>query len=154
MRRCSFIQSTFLSFFFVCFCFLFCCCCFCLFVCLLVVFFLGGDRVSLYSPGCPGTHIVDQAGLELRNLPAFVSRVLGLKVCTTTARPQSTFQQCSVRDCHRHTCSWGTAKCTVCHPACVQSRLQGLWLTVQYGSVATVPGKHWEACACCVLWVD
>jgi hypothetical protein len=28
------------------------------------------DRVSLYSPGCPGTHFVDQAGLELRNLPA------------------------------------------------------------------------------------
>ena len=25
------------------------------------------DRVSLYSPGCPGTHFVDQAGLELRN---------------------------------------------------------------------------------------
>jgi hypothetical protein len=28
------------------------------------------DRVSLYSPGCPGTHFVDQAGLELRNPPA------------------------------------------------------------------------------------
>jgi hypothetical protein len=27
------------------------------------------DRVSLYSPGCPGTHSVDQAVLELRNLP-------------------------------------------------------------------------------------
>jgi hypothetical protein len=24
-------------------------------------------RVSLCSPGCPGTHFVDQAGLELRN---------------------------------------------------------------------------------------
>ena len=24
------------------------------------------DRVSLYSTGCPGTHSVDQAGLELR----------------------------------------------------------------------------------------
>jgi len=24
------------------------------------------DRVSLCSPGCPGTHSVDQAGLELR----------------------------------------------------------------------------------------
>jgi hypothetical protein len=23
------------------------------------------DRVSLYSPGCPETHFVDQAGLEL-----------------------------------------------------------------------------------------
>jgi hypothetical protein len=28
------------------------------------------DRVCLYSPGCPGTHFVDQAGLELRNPPA------------------------------------------------------------------------------------
>jgi hypothetical protein len=43
------------------------------------------DRVSLYSPGCPGTHSVDKAGLELRNLPASASQVLGLKVCTTTA---------------------------------------------------------------------
>jgi hypothetical protein len=37
------------------------------------------DRVSLCSPSCPGTHFVDQAGLELRNLPASASRVLGLK---------------------------------------------------------------------------
>jgi hypothetical protein len=43
------------------------------------------DRVSLYSPGCPGTHSVDQAGLELRNLPASASQVLGLKVCATTS---------------------------------------------------------------------
>jgi hypothetical protein len=42
------------------------------------------DRVSLCSPGCPGTHFVDQAGLELRNPPASGSRVLGLKVCATT----------------------------------------------------------------------
>jgi hypothetical protein len=35
------------------------------------------DRVSLYSPGCPGTHSVDQAGLELRNLPASASHMLG-----------------------------------------------------------------------------
>jgi hypothetical protein len=32
------------------------------------------DMVSLYSPGCPRTHFVDQAGLELRNLPASASR--------------------------------------------------------------------------------
>jgi hypothetical protein len=37
------------------------------------------DRVSLCSPGCPGTHFVDQAGLELRNPPASASQVLGLK---------------------------------------------------------------------------
>lgn len=33
----------------------------------------------------PGTHCVDQDGLELRNLlPASASQELGLKVCTTT----------------------------------------------------------------------
>ena len=52
-----------------------------LFVCL----FVFGDRVSLCSPGCPGTHSVDQAGLELRNWPASASQVLGLQACTTTA---------------------------------------------------------------------
>jgi hypothetical protein len=43
------------------------------------------DRVSLCSSGCPGTHSVDQSGLELRNLPASASQVLGLKACATTA---------------------------------------------------------------------
>jgi hypothetical protein len=42
--------------------------------CLFFFFFLVfRDRVSLYSPGCPGTHSVDQAGLELRNLLASAS---------------------------------------------------------------------------------
>jgi hypothetical protein len=41
------------------------------------------DRVSLYSPDCPGTHSVDQAVLELRNPPASASQVLGLKTCAT-----------------------------------------------------------------------
>jgi hypothetical protein len=51
----------------------------CLFVCLFGVFcfLFFQDRVSLYSPGCPGTHFVDQAGLELRNPPASASQVLG-----------------------------------------------------------------------------
>jgi hypothetical protein len=56
-----------------------------------VRFFFGGegcgsfrDRVSLCISDCPGTHFVDQAGLELRNPPASASRVLGLKACTTT----------------------------------------------------------------------
>jgi hypothetical protein len=49
-------------------------------------FLVFGDRVSLYSPGCPGTHSVDQAGLELRNPPASASQELGLKTCTTTAQ--------------------------------------------------------------------
>jgi hypothetical protein len=54
-----------------------------LFVWLVLIF---PDRVSLCSPGCPGTHVVDQAGLELRNPPASASRVLGLKACATTTR--------------------------------------------------------------------
>ena len=41
--------------------------------------FVFRDRVSLYSPGCPGTLSVDQAGLELRNPPASASQVLGLQ---------------------------------------------------------------------------
>ena len=58
-------------------------------ICLLWFFCFGlflvfRDRVSLYSPGCPGTHFVDQVGLELRNPPASASRVLGLKACATT----------------------------------------------------------------------
>jgi hypothetical protein len=47
-----------------------------------VLFWFFRDRI-LYSPGCPGTHSVDQAGLELRNSPASASQVLGLKSCTT-----------------------------------------------------------------------
>jgi hypothetical protein len=64
-------------------------CLFCLFVfCFLFVcLFVLQDSVSLCSPGCPGTHSVDQAGLELRDLPASASQVLGLKACATTAWP-------------------------------------------------------------------
>jgi hypothetical protein len=51
----------------------------CLFVLFCFVLFCFRDRVSLCSPGCPGTHSVDQAGLELRNSP-----VLGLKEYATT----------------------------------------------------------------------
>jgi hypothetical protein len=52
------------------------------------VFLVFQDRVSLCSPGCPGTHSVDQGGLELRNPPASASRVLGLKACATTPSMQ------------------------------------------------------------------
>jgi hypothetical protein len=60
--------------------------CFCLFVCLFVC-----NRVFLYSPGCPGIHFVDQAGLELRNTPASASQMLGLKACVTTPSKISYF---------------------------------------------------------------
>jgi hypothetical protein len=54
-------------------------------------FFFFRNRVSLCSPGCPRTHSVDQAGLELRNPPASASQVLGLKACTTTPSFTHTF---------------------------------------------------------------
>jgi hypothetical protein len=43
------------------------------FVVVVVLFLFFRDRVSLYSPGCPVTHSVGQAGLELRNPPASAS---------------------------------------------------------------------------------
>jgi hypothetical protein len=55
-----------------------------LFVCFFFFFLVFRDKVSLCSPGYPGTHFVDQAGLELRNPPASSSCVLGLKACTIT----------------------------------------------------------------------
>jgi hypothetical protein len=55
---------------------------FCFFVVVVVVVFR--DRVSLCSPGYPGTHSVDQAGLELRNPPASASPALGLKARAIT----------------------------------------------------------------------
>ena len=53
-------------------------------VCLFVVLVFR-DIVFLSNPVCPGTYSVDQAGLELRDLPASASQVLGSKACTTTA---------------------------------------------------------------------
>ena len=50
--------------------------------CLFVLFIR--DRVSLYSPGRPGTFLVDQAGLELRNPPTSAFQELELKACATT----------------------------------------------------------------------
>jgi hypothetical protein len=50
----------------------------------LFFFFFFWDRVSLCSPGWPGAHFLNLAGLELRNLPASASWVLGLKVCAIT----------------------------------------------------------------------
>jgi hypothetical protein len=68
---------------------IFCYCC--LFVCL-DLFFVFSRHISLYNPGWPGTHSVDQAGLELRNPPASASQVLGLKAGATTARPILVFK--------------------------------------------------------------
>jgi hypothetical protein len=59
--------------------------CFVLF-CFVLFCFVFLRKVSLCSPGCPETHFVDQAGLELTNLPAYSSQVLGLKSCATNAQ--------------------------------------------------------------------
>jgi hypothetical protein len=57
------------------------------------IFLVFRNRVSLYNPGCPGTHFVDQAGLELKNPPASASRVLGLKACATTPGYKNTLNR-------------------------------------------------------------
>ena len=49
-----------------------------------VLFCFFRDRVSMYSPGCPGTHSVDQAGLNSETHLPLPPRVLGLQVCATT----------------------------------------------------------------------
>jgi hypothetical protein len=51
---------------------------------ILFIYFGFSRQGSLCNPGCPGTHAVYQAGLELRNPPASASQVLGLKACATT----------------------------------------------------------------------
>jgi hypothetical protein len=48
------------------------------------VFFLR-HRVPLCSPGYFRTHSEEKAGLQMRDLPASAPRVLGSKVCATTA---------------------------------------------------------------------
>jgi hypothetical protein len=52
---------------------------------LFLFWFVFWDRVSLCSPGCPGTHSVEQAHLVLRNLSTSASQVLWLKACITIA---------------------------------------------------------------------
>jgi hypothetical protein len=54
------------------------------------------------NPGCPGTHSVDQTGLELRDLPASASKVLGLEVHVTTTSTQS----CYWFYCQTHNFTW------------------------------------------------
>jgi hypothetical protein len=58
-------------------------------VLVLVLFFC--DGVSLFSPDYSGTHSVAQAGLELRNLPASTSQVLGLKTFTPLLGPNDVY---------------------------------------------------------------
>jgi hypothetical protein len=55
----------------------------CLFVCVKTGF--------LCSPGCPRTSYIQQAGLELRDPPAFATGVLISKANASTARPKAQF---------------------------------------------------------------
>ena len=43
------------------------------------------DSFSLCSPGCPGTHSVNQVGLEFRDPPASAFQVLVVKACAIIA---------------------------------------------------------------------
>jgi hypothetical protein len=61
--------------------------------------FVFQDRVSLCSPGCPGTGSLDHAGLEHRNPPASASQVLGSKVCTTTPGSMVTYNINTFHNC-------------------------------------------------------
>jgi hypothetical protein len=56
-------------------------------------FLIFQDRVSLYSPGYPGTYSVDQAGLKLRNPPASAFQVLVFKAWATTTRLNTIFKK-------------------------------------------------------------
>jgi hypothetical protein len=58
-----------------------------LFVCLFLI------TVSLYSPGYPGTHFVEQASLGLRNTHVSASQVQGLKECITTTWPDNVLKE-------------------------------------------------------------
>jgi hypothetical protein len=80
-------------------------------------FLIFRDRVSLWSPGCPGTHSVNQAGLELRNPPASAFQVLGLKVCATIARQKETLTcTCKTKlQFHVLTISVGEEACDILH---------------------------------------
>jgi hypothetical protein len=71
------------------------------------------DRVSLCSPGCPGTHSVDQAGLELWNPPS---------LCLPSAGIKGMCHHCPAR------CSvlateiiWGQWDGSMCTDACCQT---------------------------------
>jgi hypothetical protein len=78
--------------------------------CFVFCFLVFWDRVSLYSSGYPGTHFVDQAGLQLRNSPASASQVLGLKACATTPGLLACFETGLL-------CNPGCPRNSLCRPA-------------------------------------
>jgi hypothetical protein len=92
-----------------------------------IFFLFFRDRVSLCSPGCPETHFVDQAGLELRNPPASASasQVLGLKACATTARLENKmlYYELYVRNCN-HQCAAFPSKCLGSKPRALDTTVK------------------------------
>ncbi|GAB1300304.1 B- and T-lymphocyte attenuator [Apodemus speciosus] len=112
-------------------------------------FILHLDRASLCSPGCPGTHFVDQAGLELRNPPASASQVLGLqdKECDAqlfikrnsehSALAGELFKiECPVKYCvHRPNVTWCKHNGTIFVPLEVGPQLYTSWEENQRVSV-------------------
>ena len=65
------------------------------FIYLFIYLFILGfrDRVSLCSAGFPGTLSVDQADLELRELPVSASWMLELKVYATISGDELSFKE-------------------------------------------------------------
>jgi hypothetical protein len=55
------------------------------------VFLVFRDRVSLCSPGCPGTHSVDKAGLELKKFTCLCLPSAGIIGVRHHAQPGSLF---------------------------------------------------------------
>ena len=63
-------------------------------------FFFLCDRVYLCSPGCPGTHYVDQVGLKLRDPLASASLGLGIKMGTAATTTWLPFLKMLYVSCH------------------------------------------------------
>jgi hypothetical protein len=58
------------------------------------------DRVSLYRPGCPGTHFVDQAGVETQKSACLCLPSSGIKGVLHHTRLGFSFMCVSVSVCH------------------------------------------------------
>lgn len=95
--------------------------------------------VSLCTPGCLGDHSVDQAGLQLNDLPAFAFWVLELKVCASSPPAGSCL---SLWFC-LHVCM-----CTAYVPAAYRSQKKALsplkmesWMIVSCGCWELNPSR-------------
>jgi hypothetical protein len=75
-------ESTFVLFCFVLFCFVLFC---------FVFVFVFRDRVSLYNPGCPGTHFVDQGWPQTQKSVCLCLLSAGIKGVRHHAWPKVTF---------------------------------------------------------------